>query len=55
MDNLRQKLLAKGISERASNLITKNERTSSIKHYESAWKKGASSVLNGRYLPLDRK
>ena len=39
LDNLRQNLLAEGISERASNLITNNRRTSSIKHYESAWKK----------------
>ena len=39
LDNLRQNLLAEGISERASNLITNNGRTSSIKHYESAWKK----------------
>ena len=39
MDNLKQNLLAEGISERASNLITNNRRTSSIKHYESAWKK----------------
>ena len=39
LDNLRQNLLAEGISERASSLITNNRRTSSIKHYESAWKK----------------
>ena len=39
LDNLRQNLLAEGISERASNLITNNRRTSSIRHYESAWKK----------------
>ena len=39
LDNLRQNLLAEGISKRASNLITNNRRTSSIKHYESAWKK----------------
>ena len=39
LDNPRQNLLAEGISERASNLITNNRRTSSIKHYESAWKK----------------
>ena len=32
-------LVAWTISERASNLITNNRRTSSIKHYESAWKK----------------
>ena len=39
LDNLRQNLLAEGISERASNLITNNRRTPSIKHYKSAWKK----------------
>ena len=38
LDNLRQNLLAEGISERASKLITNNRRTSSIKHYESTWK-----------------
>ena len=38
-DNLRQNLLAEGISERTSNVITNNRRTSPIKHYESAWKK----------------
>ena len=37
-NNLRQNLLAEGISERASNLITNNWRTSSIKSYQSAWK-----------------
>ena len=36
LGNLRQNLFAEGISERASNLITNNRRTSSIKHYESA-------------------
>ena len=39
LDNLRQNLLAEGIPERDSNLITNNRRASSIKHYESAWKK----------------
>ena len=39
LDNLRQNLLAEGISERASNLITNDRRTSLIKHYDSAWKK----------------
>ena len=39
LDNIRQNLLAEGISERTSNHITNNRRTSSIKHYESAWKK----------------
>ena len=39
LDNLRQNLLAEGISKRASNLIKNNRRTSSIKYYESAWKK----------------
>ena len=39
LDNLRQNLLAEEISERASNLITNKRKTSSIKHYESAWKK----------------
>ena len=45
LDNLRQNLLAEGISERASNLSTNNGRTSSTKHCESAWKKwcGCSS------------
>ena len=36
---LRQNLLVEGISERASNLITNNRRTSSIKHYKWDWKK----------------
>ena len=36
LDNLRQNLLADGISERASNFITNKRKTSSIKHYESA-------------------
>ena len=36
LDNLRQNLLAEGISERASNLIINNRRTSSIKYYELA-------------------
>ena len=39
LENLRQNLLAEGISKSASNLITNNRATSSIKHYESAWKK----------------
>ena len=39
LDNLRQNLLAEGISERAFNLFTNNRRTFSIKHYESTWKK----------------
>ena len=39
LDNLRKNILTDGISERASNLITNNRRTSSIKHYDSAWKK----------------
>ena len=34
MDNLRQNLLAEGISERACNFITKSRRTSSIMHCE---------------------
>ena len=33
------RLVAWTIPERASNLITNNRRTSSIKHYESPWKK----------------
>ena len=40
LGNLRQNLLAEGISERVSNLITNNRRTSLIKHYKSAWMKG---------------
>ena len=39
LDNLRQNVLVKGISERASNLIKSNRRTSAINHYESAGKK----------------
>ena len=39
LGNLRQNLLAERILERASNLITNNRRTSSVKHYESAWMK----------------
>ena len=39
LDNLRQNLLAEGISERVSNPITNNRRTSSIKYYKSSWKK----------------
>ena len=34
-----QNLLAEGISQKASNLITNDRRTSSIKYYKSAWKK----------------
>ena len=39
LDNLSQNLLAEGISERTSNLITNNRRRSSIKHYESTCNK----------------
>ena len=39
LDNLKQSLLAEGISRRASNLVTNNRRISSIKHYELSWKK----------------
>ena len=36
LENLRKNLLPEGISEKASNLITNNSKTSSIKHYNSA-------------------
>ena len=36
LENLRKNLLPEGISEKASNLITSNSKTSSIKHYNSA-------------------
>ena len=39
LDNLRQNILAEGMSERSSNFIPNNRRTSSIKHYMSVWKK----------------
>ena len=41
-NNLRQNLLAESISERSSNLITNNARTSSTKNYKSAWRKRCS-------------
>ena len=39
LGNIRQNLIAEGISERSSNFITNDRKTYSIKHYESAWKK----------------
>ena len=42
MDHLRQNLLAEGLSKRSSDLITNSRRMSSVKHYESAWKKWGS-------------
>ena len=51
LDNLRQKLLAEGILERVSNLITNNRKTSSIKHYESSWKKWCGCCSERKISP----
>ena len=54
LENLRQNLLAEGISENASNLVTNNKRTLQSNIMSQLGRSGVAGVLNGRYLPLDR-
>ena len=51
LNHLKQNLLVEGISKRATTFIANSRRTSSSKHYESAWGKWVSWCRGRRICP----